>query len=286
MATRASWKGGLTIGELTCPVALYAAVSASERVALHLISRPTGHRVHRHYIDSETDDEVGRDDQVKGYKTKNGEIVLLEPEEVAAAVPDSDKTLILSSFIHCNEIDDVYLDRPYYLCPAKPAAGEAFALIRDSLIRQNVAALTQIILFRRVRPLLIRAYEDILLATTLNFDDEVRSSRDAFKDIPGHRLPREMLDLAAHIIETKKGHFDPSVFGDRYEAALADLVQAKLAGKKPRPPRRPAESKVVSLMDALRESADTTKSGTPDTPSRRTKTGSRSRPSHGRRKAS
>ncbi|MFW7266447.1 Ku protein [Gluconacetobacter sp. Hr-1-5] len=284
MAPRASWEGALAIGKLTCPVALFAAVSTSERIALHLINRATGNRVHRHYVDSETGEDVPRDDQVKGYETKNGEIVLLDPEEIAAAVPDSDKRLTVSAFIRCGEIDDVYLDRPYYLGPAAPEAEEAFTLIRESLAQQKVAALARTVLFRRVRTLLIRAHDGILIATTLNFDDEVRASQDAFREIPDHPLPQEMLDLAAHIIETKKGHFDPSSFEDRYEAALAALVEAKLKGRKPTPPPSPAEAKIVSLMDALRQSAGATKTGTP-APARRKKPGSRSRPPHGRRKA-
>ncbi|MFT9377109.1 Ku protein [Komagataeibacter saccharivorans] len=281
MVARASWKGILAIGELTCPVALYAAVSASERVTLHLINRRTGNRVHRHYIDSKDGTEVDRDDQVRGYETQDGEIILLEPGEIAAAVPDSARRLTLSAFVRCSEVDDVYLDRPYYLCPAEPAAGATLALIHDSLARQKVAALTTTVLFRRVRTLLIRAHDDRLIATTLNFDDEVRPAQDAFRDIPGRRLSREMLDLAAHIIETKKGHFTPADHTDRYEALLADLVRAKLAGKKPRPARRPAAGGVVSLLDALRESAGMPESGTPS-PHRDQNS---PRPSHTRRRA-
>ncbi|MFS3137058.1 Ku protein [Gluconacetobacter sacchari] len=286
MAPRASWKGALTIGALTCPVALFAAVSTSERIALHLINRATGNRVHRRYVDSETGDEVGRDDLVKGYETKDGAFVLLDPEEVAAAVPDSDKTLAVSTFIRCGEIDDVYLDRPYYLAPAGPAAIQALALIRESLDRRKVAALARTVLFRRVRTLLIRACDGILIATTLNFDDEVRSSRDAFKDIPGHDLPREMHDLAAHIIETRKGHFDPSTFEDRYEEALAALVEAKRQGKKPASPSRPAEGRIISLMDALRESAGTARGATAARVPRGKTSGARGRSAHGRRRAS
>ncbi|MBB2206591.1 non-homologous end joining protein Ku [Gluconacetobacter takamatsuzukensis] len=281
MAARASWKGTLTIGKLACPVALFAAVSTSERIALHLVNRATGNRVHRHYVDSETGDEVARDDQVKGYETKNGDTVLLDPEEIAAAVPDSDKNLAVSAFIRCGEVDDVYLDRPYYLGPAEPAAEEAFALIREGLAQRKVVALARTVLFRRVRTLLIRAHEGTLIATTLNFDDEVRASQDAFRDIPDHPLPQEMLDLAAHIIETKRGHFDPSAFEDWYEAALAALVEAKLKGKAPVPPPHPAESKVVNLMDALRQSA-----GASSRPPGRKKPRSRARPTGESRRAS
>jgi DNA end-binding protein Ku len=111
------------------------------------------------------------------------------------------------------------------------------------------------VLFRRVRTLLIRAEDSGLLATTLNFDYAVRSAKDAFSDIPEMKIKGEMLDLAKHIIETKYGTFDPSEYKDRYEAALAELVKAKLEGK-PIPARKPAKTeKVVDLMQALRESA-------------------------------
>ena len=64
-----------------------------------------------------------------------------------------------------------------------------------------------------------------------------------------------MLKLATHILETKKGHFDPSKFEDRYENALIDLIKAKRAGKEPPNAAEPRPSNVINLMDALRRSA-------------------------------
>lgn len=108
-------------------------------------------------------------------------------------------------------------------------------------------------LFRRVRTLLIRPHGEGLIATTLNFDYEVRSAREAFKGVSNRQIEGEMLDLAEHIIETKMGRFDPAAFEDRYEAALADLVKAKLKGRKIRPRKEPKREKVVDLLAALRE---------------------------------
>src|SRR5690606_29115487 len=88
MATRALWKGHLSIGELSCAVALYAAATTSERVSFHIVNRKTGNRVRREYVDEETGKPVDRDDQVKGYETSKGNYVLLEPDEIAAAVPE------------------------------------------------------------------------------------------------------------------------------------------------------------------------------------------------------
>ena len=258
MAPRANWKGFLRIAEVSCPVALYTAASTSERIALHTINRETGNRVKRLFVDSDTGKPVERDDQVKGYEVAQGEYVMLDPAEVEAAVPQSDKTLEVSAFIPCDEIDQVYFDKPYYLAPSDQSAAEAFALIREGLRKNKVAAIAQTVLFRRVRSVLIRAHGDGLIATTLYFDYEVRSAKDAFRDVATTEVKGEMLDLAEHIIKTKMGKFDVSAFDDRYESALADLVKAKLAGQKIEPRPAAKSEKVVDLMAALRESAGLT----------------------------
>lgn len=273
MTARANWKGFLKIDEVTCPVALYTAASTSDRIAFHTINRATGHRVRRVFVDSETEKPVERDDQVKGYETGKGDYVVLTPEEIASATPESDKTLTVSSFVSCGSIDDVYIDKPYFLAPSDDVAREPYRLIRDALRKRKVAALAQAVLFRRVRTLLIRPMGDGLLAATLNFDYEVRSSSEAFSDIPKQKIEREMLDLARHIIDTKRGPFQPEAFEDRYDAALAELVRAKMEGRKIRKPKAPAQDKVVDLMQALRDSAGAGGKSPAKTPQRKPASG-------------
>ncbi|MGO4736807.1 Ku protein [Bosea sp. 2KB_26] len=255
MAPRAVWKGVLKIAEVSCPVSLYTAASTAERISFHTLNRKTGNRVHRQYIDEVSGKPVETEDQVKGYDKGNGDYVLLEPEEIAAAIPESDKTLTVETFLRCDEVDEIFFDKPYYVAPSSPAASEAFALIRDGMKEQKSAALARTVIFRRMRSILIRPQDEGLVATTLNFDYEVRSAGDAFSEIPTIKIDAEMLDLAEHIIKTKAGAFDPKQFDDRYEAALAELVQAKIEGRKIKPQKRPEPSKVVSLMEALRQSA-------------------------------
>ncbi len=254
VAPRANWKGFIKFGEVACPVALYTAASSSERIAFNTLNRKTGNRVKREFVDSETGDPVERDDQVKGYEIENGQYVVLEPEEVAAAVPDSDKTLKIEAFIPCNEIDDVYFDKPYYLAPDKMGT-EAFVLLRDGMKKGKVAAIASTVLFRRMRTVLIRPQGKGLIATTLNFDYEVRSSTEAFEELPDLKIEGEMLELAEHIIATKKGSFDASTFDDRYEAAVAELVKAKIEGRSLPKKKAPVASKPSDLLQALRESA-------------------------------
>ncbi|WP_200834878.1 Ku protein [Phyllobacterium salinisoli] len=255
VAPRANWKGFLKVGELVCPVALYTAASTSERISLHMLNRATKHRLRREYVDSQTGKPVERDEQVKGYEIGADEYLMLEPEEVASAVPQSDKTLAISDFIACSDIDSVYFDKPYYLAPSDKHATEAFVLLREGMRANKVAALAQTVLFRRVRSVLIRAYDAGLIATTLNFDYEVRSAKEAFDEVPEIRIKGEMLDLAKHIIGTKKGKFNPSEYDDRYETALSELVKAKMEGRPVEARKERPAAKVVDLMQALRESA-------------------------------
>ncbi len=254
IAPRANWKGFIKFGEVACPVALYTAASSSERIAFNTLNRKTGNRVKREFVDSENGDAVERDDQVKGYEIENGQYIILEPNEVAAAVPDSDKTLKIDAFIPCNEIDDVYFDKPYYLAPDKMGT-DAFVLLRDGMKKAKVAAIARTVLFRRMRTVLIRPHGKGLIATTLNFDYEVRSSQEAFEELPDLKIEGEMLELAEHIIGTKKGSFDASTFDDRYETAVAELVKAKIEGRSLPKKKAPAVSKQSDLLQALRESA-------------------------------
>ncbi|MCE6958189.1 Ku protein [Cereibacter sphaeroides] len=252
---RAIWKGWLAVGQLTCAVALHAAASTSDRVTFHTVNRRTGNRVRREFVDAVSGKPVPGEDQVKGYEVAPDEFVQLEPEEIAAAVPESDKRLEVASFVPCREVDGAYFDKPYYLTPAGAEAEEAFALIREGMKARKVAALARAVLFRRVRTMLIRPHGVGMIGNTLNFDYEVRSSEEAFADIPKLKIKGEMLDLAKHIIGTKAGRFDPGTFDDRYDAALAELVKSKLEGRKPRRRAAPKAAKPTDLLAALRESA-------------------------------
>jgi DNA end-binding protein Ku len=228
LPSRASWKGFLRIAEVTVPVSLYAANSTTERE---------------------------RDDQVKGYEVAKDEYVSVEPDEIAAVIPHSDKTLTVSAFVDLAGIDDLYFDKPYYLGPSDRSSDESFTLVREGMRAAKAAAVAEAVLFRRARTVLIRPFGRGLAASTLTYDYEVRSAAEAFSGVSAKATTGEMLDLSVHIIKTKQGAFDPREFHDRYEDAMAELVKLKLEGKTI-PKRAPAQAEAtISLMQALRDSA-------------------------------
>jgi len=256
MAPRAQWKGYLKFDEISCQVALYTAASTSERTSFHTVNKETGNRVKREFVDEKTGKPVDRFDQVKGYETDDGHYIILEQEEIDAAVPQSDKILAVDSFVPLNAIDTVFFDKPYYLAPVDKVGAEAFALIREGMKARKTAALAHAVLFRRLRTLMIRPLDRGLVANTLNFDYQVRSADEAFSDVPAPKMKKEMLQLATHIIDTMSGEFHPAQFEDRYEAALTELVRAKIEGRAVKRAKPRKEAKVVDLMEALRRSAE------------------------------
>jgi len=252
---RAQWKGYLKLDEIVCHVALYSGATTAERTRFHTINKATGNRVRREFVDEKTGKPVEREDQVKGYETSKGDYIILEQEEIDAAIPQSDKTLKVEAFVALDDIDTVFFDKPYYLAPADAVSAPAFDLIREGLKRKKAAALAEAVLFRRARMLMVRAHDNGLVANTLNFDYEVRPASEAFDDIPKLKIDKKMLGLASHIIDTMVGEFNPAEFDDRYDAALAELVKAKIEGRAIKLPKKQKTAKVIDLMAALEQSA-------------------------------
>ncbi|GGA55600.1 non-homologous end joining protein Ku [Nitratireductor aestuarii] len=259
MAPRATWKGYIKLAELALPISLYAGATTSKRISFHIINRKTGNRVSREYIDEDTSKVVDREHQVKGYETGEGQYIILHPDEIAAALPNNDKTITIEGFVPAEDVDTVFFDKPYYLASSGGILGETFAVLCEGMKRQKVAAVGKAVLFKKARTLILRPEGEGLVANTLNYDYEVRLAEEIFKELPEMKIEGEMLDLAKHIIETKMGSFDPRSFDDRYDQALADLIKAKAEGKEIKVPPRKREAKVVNLLDALRESAKAAK---------------------------
>lgn len=281
MAPRANWKGFLKLSLVSCSIALFPATSTRERIRFNIINRETGNRVRFRQVDAETGEDVPEEDRIKGYKTADGSYVLLEPEELEEVALESTHTIEIESFVPRKEIDEIYLDDPYYLVPDDEVGVEAFAVIRDAMQSTSLVGVARVVLYNHERLLMLEPLGKGIKATALRYKDEVRDAKGYFSEIEDVKLQKDMLELAEHILKTKRSHFDPSKYSDRYEDALKALIQAKQAGKPlPAAPERP--SNVINLMDALRRSvrAERGSGASSEKSSRRNgKTGAQ-RPSH------
>jgi DNA end-binding protein Ku len=257
MAPRANWKGYLRLSLVSCPILLYPASSEAEKVHFHQLNKATGNRIHLKKVDAETDEVVPADDIIKGYEVGKGKgYVEITDEDLEAIDIESTRTIDIDQFVPRDQIDDLYIDRPYYIVPDGKVGQQAFAVIREAIRKRGMVALGRVVLSTREHVIALEPRDRGIVGLLLHYPYEVREPQSYFDDIPKEKTPKEMLDLASHIIETMIGHFQPKKFEDRYEDALRDLIKRKQAGEEITPAKAEKPTKKMGLMDALRASLE------------------------------
>ncbi|HEY1895529.1 MAG TPA: Ku protein, partial [Terracidiphilus sp.] len=256
---RPFWSGQIQISLVAFGVKLFLATEAKSEIHFHEIDRRTGTRV-RHQKVSESDEEpVAKDDIVKGYEYRKGQYVQIDPKEIEHLRIPSKHTLQMEQFVDPDQLDPAHFEKPYFVVPDKDSQAEAFAVVREALKETHRAGLGKIAMGGREHLVAICAPSDPklpgLMAYTLRYADELRSASEYFSDVKTPKIDAEQLSLAKELIQRKAAKFDPSKFTDNYEAALRELVKAKMKHLPLPLEEKPApRAKVINLMDALRRS--------------------------------
>jgi len=257
LAPRAYWKGYLKLSLVSCPIALFPATSEREKISFHQLNKNTGHRIKYRKVDADTGEEVEAGDIIKGYEVGKGQYIELQPEELEAIAIESRRTIEIDQFVAKDEIDELYVRDPYFIVPDGEVGAQAFAVIREAIRKEGMVAIGKVVFTSREHIMALEARDKGLLGVTLRYPYEVRSEKDYFADIEDEQVPKDMLELATHIVNSKKGKFDPARLEDDYEDALKELLKKKQSGQVIERPREAPHSNVVNLMDALRKSIET-----------------------------
>lgn len=254
MAPRANWKGYLRLSLVSCPVQLFPATSEREKVSFNQLNKNTGHRIRYRRVDDVTGEEVPSDQIVKGYEIAKGQYVPITDDELAGVALESARIIDIDQFVPKDEIDELYYMRPYYITPDGEAGTDAFAVIRDTIQQMKMVAIGRVVLTSREHTIALEARGNGMMGMLLRYPYEIRDAKDYFDDIPRVKITKDMMDMAKHIVEKKRGHFAPEKFEDHYERALKDLIAKKSRGQKIQVPETPPSAKVIDLMEALRRS--------------------------------
>ena len=259
---RPIWKGAISFGMVTIPVKVYAATEGKD-VRFRLLHKTDGAPIEEKRFCTEDGKEVAWDDLVRGYEVSKGEFVILEPDEIDAAKPESSTTIDIGDFVEASEIDAVYFEKSYFLEPTGVGA-KPFSLLRRALEETDRVALARVTLRTRERLATLRTYEDTLLLETMFWPDEIRST--GALDLPEGdeaRVRGKELDMARTLIGDLADRFRPERYTDTYRTALESLIEQKMRGEVKNSKRRKAEPKVIDLMEALKASvAEAGKKGT------------------------
>ena len=253
-AVRPYWKGYIKLALVSCPIGLWTASSSGERVAFRQINKKTGNRLRQQLVDDETREPVEAADKGRGYEYAKGSYLMIEDHELDAIEIESNRTIEIDTFVPRAEIDERFLDSPYYIAPNEPVGQEAFAVIREAMRSKDMVALGRVVLSKRERVIMLQPWDSGLLGMTLRYPYELREAKDYFYDIPDLKVEPELLALAQHILKTKEAKFDPTRFADRYEQAVVEMLQQNQAGLPATVKTFPPPRAVPDLMEAFRKS--------------------------------
>jgi DNA end-binding protein Ku len=250
---RPIWKGAITFGMVTIPVKLYTATEQRD-VRLRMLCRKHEAPIQEKRVCSEGGEELTWEELARGYEMKKGEFVVLEPEEIDAAKPESSTTIDIGDFVQATEIDPVYFEKTYFLEPGEVGA-KAFSLLKRALEETERVALARVTIRTRERLATVRTYEDALVLETMFWPDEIRST--GALDLPEGKeatVRAKELQMARSLVESLADKFRPESYTDSYRTALEDLIERKMRGEARNAKRRKPEAKVIDLMEALKAS--------------------------------
>lgn len=259
MPARPYWSGQIRLALVSIPVSVFSATRSAARIAFNQIHKPSGKRIRYEKVVPGIG-AVDPEDIVKGYEVEKNQYVLLNDEEIDDIKLEAKHTLDLIQFVGADEIDPVFFEKPYYVAPEEKdeVAGEAYVVLRDALKETGTIGLGQLIIRGKSTVVALKPAGKGLVLETLRYADEINKADSYFEEVPAAKPDKELLGLAEELIERKRKPFEASAFKDPYEAALRELIDAKLEHRKPQQIEAPAATaKVINLMDALKKSIST-----------------------------
>ncbi len=250
---RAIWKGAVSFGLVSVPVKLYSATESHD-ISFRQVHAKDGGRIKYQRICSIDGEEVAYADIAKGYETEDGEMVILDDDDMAELPANSSREISVEKFVPSEQIDPIMLDKPYFLEPEKSGL-KPYALLRDALHESDRVAVVTVSLRTRMTPAVLRVRDDVLVMQTMLWPDEIRAADfGSLQDV--EKPKKQELDMARMLLDTLAGDYDADEFEDDYAAAVQELVKAKLEGGEVKRTKEeaPQAGEVVDLLAALQKS--------------------------------
>ena len=248
----------MSFGMVTIPVKLYTATEQKD-VRLRMLCKEHEAPIQEKRVCTDGGEELAWEELVRGFEVSKSEFVVLDPEEIEAAKPESSTTIDIGDFVESAEIDPVYFEKSYFLEPTEVGA-KPFSLLKQALEETDRVAIARVTIRTRERLATVRAYEDTLILETMYWPDEIRSTGSL--DLPEGaeaKVRANELEMARSLVESLADKFRPESYADEYRNALEELIEQKMRGETKKAKRRKPEPKVIDLMEALRASVDAAK---------------------------
>jgi len=260
MPPRSMWKGAISFGLVTIPVAVYPATEEKSLKFNQLHDEDMG-RIRMKRVCSVDGEEVDFEHIVKGYEVEKDRYIIITDEDLDAVPVESSRAIDIQQFVDLEEIDPILFKKSYYLIPDETGA-KAYALLRRALSEEGKVGIAKVSFRDKEHLAALRFKDDVFVLETMYWPDEVRTAEFDTLGAEEKVRPNEV-EMAKSLIESLTEPWSPEAFSDAYREALLDIVEKKLAGVPIEAPTEEAPARVVDLMEALKASVAAAKDRTP-----------------------
>jgi len=245
------WKGAISFGLLTIPVAVYPATE-EKTLRFNQLHDEDGGRIRYKRVCEKDGEEVSFEHIVKGYEVEKDRYVVLTDDDFDAVPVQSSRAIDIVQFVELDQIDPVLFKKSYYLVPDETGA-KAYSLLREAMKRDDRVGIAKVSFRDKEHIAALRFKDDAFVLETMFWPDEVREADFGGVDVSVEVRDQE-LQMARQLIDSLTGEWAPEEFSDAYREALVQIVEAKLNGQEIEVIEPEPTAKVVDLMEALKAS--------------------------------
>lgn len=249
------WSGTISFGLIHIPVRLYSATKEN-RLNFKYLRKKDLCPIKYLRVCRSTGEEVPYGDIVRGYEYRKGDFVVLEDDDFKKADIKKSKTIEIFEFVEASEINQDYLEKPYYLEPTKEAQ-KAYVLLREALKKTSKVGVAKFILKTREYLAIIKPENELLVLDQMRFGEELLNPEGL--NVPRkERYSKKELDMAIQLINQLTEVFRPEDFHDTYSDEIKRVVREKIKGKpvSPKEEEEISPTKVADIMAKLKESLE------------------------------
>jgi DNA end-binding protein Ku len=269
---RAIWKGTISFGLVSIPVALYPALS-DEALKFRLLRKSDLSPVNFKRVAEADGKEVPWAEVVKGYEYEKGKFVVLRDEDFKRVDVEATQSVDIINFVKVEEVDPLLFNKPYFMEVMKGGDG-AYTLLHDALVAAKKIGIARVVIKTRQHLAAVKPRGGGLMLELMHFPDTLKDVDD-FKPPKARKVGKRELQMALALITTMSSKWNPDDYDDEYKEALIELIDDKLKKRAPEKapaPKRRANTNVIDLVAVLQRSIDETKG---DAPRKRSKVGSK-----------
>jgi len=245
------WKGAISFGLVTIPVAVYPATE-EKTLRFNQLHDEDGGRVRYKRVCEKDGEEVSFEHIVKGYEVEKDRYVVLTDEDLNAIPVESSRAIDIHRFVDLDEIDPVMFKKSYYLVPEETGA-KAYALLREAMADDGRVGVAKVSFRDKEHLAALRFKDEAFVLETMYWPDEIREADFGGVDVSA-KIRGQELEMAKQLIESLSGEWNPEEYADEYRQALLQIVEAKLNGQEIEVVAPEPTAKVVDLMEALKAS--------------------------------